>query len=494
MQSLFDNDSATNLPEFTVSELSGAIKRTVEDRFDRIRLRGEISGYRGPHSSGHAYFSLKDERSRIDTVIWRGTFSGLAIKPEEGMEVIVTGRVTTFPGASKYQLVVETLEPAGAGALMALLEERRKKLAAEGLFDEAKKRPLPYMPKVIGVITSPTGAVIRDILHRISDRFPVHVVVWPVKVQGEGSGDQVAAAISGFNALALDGPVARPDLLIVARGGGSLEDLWGFNDEAVVRAVAASTIPLISAVGHETDWTLIDHAADYRAPTPTGAAERAVPVKAELVADQARMAARLASAIGRLMDFRRQTLAGLARGLPSLDQLLALPRRRFDETAMRLTRALELNTINKRRFFEQRASGLAGLPQRLAMKVENARERLHGLGLRADTALTGGMKTRRAALLSQERVLNSLSYRNVLERGFAVIRNADGKPLTRRAAIGGGDRLEIEFADGRLTAAAGESVDTVAVAAEPKPKTAAAKKPVAARSKKDEDSGQGSLF
>ncbi|TPW27831.1 exodeoxyribonuclease VII large subunit [Martelella alba] len=493
MQSLFDTDSATNLPEFTVSELSGAIKRTVEDRFDRIRLRGEISGYRGPHSSGHAYFSLKDERSRIDTVIWRGTFSGLAIKPEEGMEVIVTGKVTTFPGASKYQLVVEALEPAGAGALMALLEERRKKLAAEGLFDAAKKRPLPFMPKVIGVITSPTGAVIRDILHRISDRFPVHVVVWPVKVQGEGSGDQVAAAISGFNAIAPGGPIARPDVLIVARGGGSLEDLWGFNDEAVVRAAADSAIPLISAVGHETDWTLIDHAADYRAPTPTGAAERAVPVKAELVADQARLAARLATAVSRLMDFRRQTLSGLARGLPSLDQLLALPRRRFDEAAMRLTRALELNTINKRRLFEQRASGLAGLPQRLATKVENARERIHVLGLRADTALNAGMKTRRATLVSQERVLNSLSYRNVLERGFAVIRNADGRPLTRRAGISNGDGLEIEFADGRLAAAAGEAVDAPLPAAS-KPKKAAAKKPVAAKRKKDDDSGQGSLF
>jgi exodeoxyribonuclease VII large subunit len=278
MTNLFDPDSTTNLYEYSVSELSGSIKRTVENAFDHVRLRGEISGYRGPHSSGHAYFSLKDDRARIDAVIWKGSFSKLRFRPEEGMEVIATGKVTTFPGSSKYQIVIENLEPAGAGALMALIEERKRKLAAEGLFDEGRKQLLPYMPKVIGVVTSPTGAVIRDILHRISDRFPVHVIVWPVKVQGEGSGDEVANAIRGFNALEEGGPIARPDLLIVARGGGSLEDLWSFNDEAVVRAAAESEIPLISAVGHETDWTLIDYAADMRAPTPTGAAEMARPI------------------------------------------------------------------------------------------------------------------------------------------------------------------------------------------------------------------------
>lgn len=267
MSSFFASDSPSNLAEFSVSELSGSIKRTVENAFDHVRVRGEISGYRGPHSSGHAYFALKDDRARIDAVVWKGTFSRLRFRPEEGMEVIATGKVTTFPGSSKYQIVIESLEPAGAGALMALLEERRRKLAAEGLFDRERKRPLPFLPRVIGVVTSPTGAVIRDILHRISDRFPVHVVVWPVKVQGEGSGDEVAAAIRGFNGVEPGGPFPRPDVLIVARGGGSLEDLWSFNDEAVVRAAAESAIPLISAVGHETDWTLIDHAADVRAPT-----------------------------------------------------------------------------------------------------------------------------------------------------------------------------------------------------------------------------------
>ncbi len=264
MTNLFDTDAASNLTEYTVSELSGSIKRTVETAFDQVRVRGEISGYRGPHSSGHAYFSLKDDRARIDAVVWKGTMSRLKVRPEEGMEVIATGKITTFPGSSKYQIVIESLEPAGAGALMALLEERRCKLAAEGLFDADRKRRLPFLPRVIGVVTSPTGAVIRDILHRISDRFPVHVLVWPVKVQGEGSGNEVANAIRGFNAMTPDGPIPRPDVLIVARGGGSLEDLWSFNDEIVVRAAAESAIPLISAVGHETDWTLIDHAADIR--------------------------------------------------------------------------------------------------------------------------------------------------------------------------------------------------------------------------------------
>ena len=257
-------EPAANIVEYTVSEISAAVKRTVEDAFGYVRVRGEISGYRGPHSSGHAYFTLKDDKARIEAVIWRTAFSRLRFKPEEGLEVIATGKLTTFPGSSKYQIVIEALEPAGVGALMALLEERRKKLAAEGLFDEARKRPLPYLPRVIGVVTSPTGAVIRDILHRLGDRFPVRVLVWPVRVQGETSAAEVAAAIDGFNAIDGRGAIPRPDILIVARGGGSLEDLWSFNEEIVVRAASASSIPLISAVGHETDWTLIDHAADRR--------------------------------------------------------------------------------------------------------------------------------------------------------------------------------------------------------------------------------------
>ena len=256
----------SNTLELSVSELSQSLKRAIEEQFGHVRLRGEVSGYRGPHSSGHCYFALKDQNARIDAIIWKGVFGRLKIKPEEGMEVVATGKVTTYPGRSTYQIVIDAIEPAGVGALLAQLEERRRRLAAEGLFDDARKQLLPYLPRTIGVVTSPTGAVIRDILHRIAARFPVHVLVWPVRVQGETTGAEVAAAIEGFNALPEGGPVARPDLIIVARGGGSLEDLWGFNDEIAVRAAANSLLPLISAVGHETDWTLIDHAADLRAP------------------------------------------------------------------------------------------------------------------------------------------------------------------------------------------------------------------------------------
>src|SRR4051794_12839447 len=272
-------EALINAPEFTVSELSAALKRTVEDAYGHVRVRGEISGFRGAHSSGHCYFTLKDESAKIEAVIWRTTHARMRFRPQEGLEVIATGKLTTYPGSSKYQIVIEALEPAGIGALMALMEARKKKLAAEGLFDEARKQLLPYLPDVIGVITSPTGAVIRDILHRLNDRFPRRVLVWPVRVQGDGSAEEVAAAIRGFNAFPEGGRVPRPDLLIVARGGGSLEDLWSFNEEIVVRAAADSMIPLISAVGHETDVTLIDFASDKRAPTPTAAAEMAVPVR-----------------------------------------------------------------------------------------------------------------------------------------------------------------------------------------------------------------------
>ncbi|EJC69001.1 exodeoxyribonuclease VII, large subunit [Rhizobium leguminosarum bv. viciae WSM1455] len=497
MSNVFDGDSPTNLAEYSVSELSGSIKRTVETAFDQVRVRGEISGYRGPHSSGHAYFALKDDRARIDAVIWKGTFSRLKFRPEEGMEVIATGKVTTFPGSSKYQIVIETLEPAGAGALMALIEERKRKLGAEGLFDAARKRRLPFMPSVIGVVTSPTGAVIRDILHRISDRFPVHVLVWPVKVQGEGSGEEVANAIRGFNALEPSGAIPRPDVLIVARGGGSLEDLWSFNDEIVVRAAAESAIPLISAVGHETDWTLIDYAADVRAPTPTGAAEMAVPVKAELEAQAAGLAARLQGCMNRQMDQRRQSVRALMRALPSLDQLLALPRRRFDEAATGLGRGLELNTINKRRGFERVAAHLrpdllagriterrqtlnermaraermverlidrsksrvdraeailASLPARLKTQTDRGRERLGNLSRHADTAVRHQLTRARSELSAQDRVLQSLSYKNVLKRGYAVIRDEDNRPVSQAAHLSAGMGIAIEFADGRVGA------------------------------------------
>lgn len=532
MSDIFSHAALSNLAEFSVSELSGSIKRTVETAFEQVRVRGEISGYRGPHSSGHAYFSLKDDRARIDAVIWKGTFSRLKFRPEEGMEVIATGKITTFPGSSKYQIVIESLEPAGAGALMALLEDRRRRLAAEGLFDAARKRPLPFMPRVIGVVTSPTGAVIRDILHRISDRFPVHVVVWPVKVQGEGSGEEVANAIRGFNALKPGGDIARPDVLIVARGGGSLEDLWSFNDEIVVRAAAESEIPLISAVGHETDTTLIDYAADVRAPTPTGAAEMAVPVRAELEAQLSGLAARLSGSVSRQMDNRRQGVRALVRALPSLDQLLALPRRRFDEAASGLGRGLEMTTLNKRRAFERSASGLRpetllnglkhhrqriiermhraetlverrllqgkgrvdsfdsalrSLPARLLGQLERQKERVVTAARRADTAVLHRMAQNRSGLAAHDRILQSLSYKNVLNRGYAVIRDEENRPLTRGAAIASGAVVSMEFADGRVSAlTTGEGT--------PAPETAAAPKKKPAKPVSSDPGNQGNLF
>src|SRR5271168_4836293 len=294
-------EALINAPEFTVTELSSALKRTVEDAYGHVRVRGEITGFRGAHASGHCYFALKDDGAKIEAVIWKFAHARMRFKPQEGLEVIATGKLTTYPGSSKYQIVIEALEPAGVGALMALMEERKKKLAAEGLFDEARKQLLPWLPEVIGVVTSPTGAVIRDILHRLEDRFPRHVLVWPVKVQGEGSAEQVAAAIRGFNALKEGGRIPRPDVLIVARGGGSLEDLWSFNEEIVVRAAAESRIPLISAVGHETDWTLIDLVADARAPTPTKAAEWAVPKYSELIDTLEKMMLRKRTAVRRAL-------------------------------------------------------------------------------------------------------------------------------------------------------------------------------------------------
>jgi exodeoxyribonuclease VII large subunit len=419
-----------NLPEMTVSELSAELKRTVEENFSYVRLRGEVMSYRGPHSSGHVYFSLKDAGARIDAIIWKGNFARLKFKPEEGLEVVVTGKVTTYAGKSSYQIVIDSLEPAGAGALMALLEERKKKLKAEGLFDEARKKPLPYLPLVIGVVTSPTGAVIRDILHRLSDRFPRRVLVWPVRVQGETCAAEVAAAIEGFNALKVGDKIPRPDVLIVARGGGSLEDLWGFNEEIVARAAASSEIPLISAVGHETDFTLIDFVSDKRAPTPTAAAELAVPVRAELLAATASHAARLSGSLRRFFDQLRNELRGLSRGIPSLDTILAMPRQKLDACGDRLPRALRANAHQHRVGFTRAAGRLT--PVSLRARLERLRERVRSLA----------------------QLVEAYSYHKVLDRGFALVRDAAGAPLRTAAAIAGGDRLEIEFSDGRVAATA----------------------------------------
>ncbi|KAA0971864.1 exodeoxyribonuclease VII large subunit [Aureimonas fodinaquatilis] len=525
--SFFDDPDASqsnlsNAAEYSVSEISGALKRTVEQTFGHVRVRGEISGYRGPHSSGHAYFSLKDEKARLEAVIWKTSFSKLAFKPEEGLEVVATGRLTTYPGSSKYQIVIEDMKPAGAGALMALLNERRLKFEAEGLFDKARKQPLPYLPRVIGIITSPTGAVIRDICHRIADRFPVHLIVWPVRVQGETSGAEVAEAIEGFNALPAGGTLPRPDLLIVARGGGSLEDLWGFNDEAVVRAASLSTIPLISAVGHETDWTLLDHVADMRAPTPTGAAEMAVPVRAEIAATLAALHARNGAAVSRLVQQEKRQLQTLARALPSADMLLAMPRRHLDELSVNLDRCLRsaiagerqrftvaagalqpnrlaVMLLDRRNGLERLANGLdnglaqgifrkrqaferiaaAIRPHTVARMRDEARQRLAQTSRSFDTACSRLLEDRRNLLSGIWRVAGSLDPRRVLERGYTIVRDSEGQPITQAAGLQSGMAFSVEFAGGELRHA-------VATSGEP------AKQP-ASRTKRP-PANQGDLF
>ncbi|MGH1418783.1 MAG: exodeoxyribonuclease VII large subunit [Hyphomicrobiaceae bacterium] len=441
--------AGANAPEFSVTELAGAIKRTLEDGFGYVRLRGEVSGYRGPHASGHCYFGLKDEKAKIDAVVWRGVFSKLKVRPEEGMEVIAHGRVTSYPGASKYQIVIDRLEPAGVGALMALLEERKKKFAAEGLFDPERKKAVPFLPKVVGIVTSPTGAVIRDMLAGFHERFPTRVMVWPVRVQGETSGGEVARAIAGFNAMRPGDAIARPDVLIVARGGGSLEDLWGFNDEAVVRATAESDIPIISAVGHETDWTLIDLVADARAPTPTKAAEWVVPNHTDLLEQMGGLGTRLMTVIRRQLDVARTHLKAAARGLPNRDDLLALPRQRFDAADKRLGRALLANT----RAHHTRQARVAGRlhPRLLLGRLQRAGEHLNVLSNRQGQALRTVTQVRRQRLQSASQLLNSLSYQSVLARGFALVRDANARPVRDVASATAAQQLDVQFQDGRLT-------------------------------------------
>jgi exodeoxyribonuclease VII large subunit len=489
-----DTLAGGNVVEYTVSEISSAIKRTMEDTFSHVRVRGELGRISRP-ASGHIYLDLKDERSVIGGVIWRGTATRLSFRPEEGLEVIVTGRITTYPGSSKYQIVIETIEPAGVGALMALLEERKRKLAAEGLFDETKKRSLPFLPRVIGIITSPSGAVIRDMLHGFAERFPSHVIVWPVRVQGETCASEVAAAIRGFNSMAPGGPIPRPDVLIVARGGGSLEDLWGFNEEIAVRAAAQSDIPLISAVGHETDWTLIDLAADARAPTPTKAAEWAVPKRTELIARNAELAARLGVVIHRSLDGLRRELRAAVRGLPRLGDLLSLPRQRFDTAAIRLARARQAYASAQRAAFSawaarlrpallgtrlerdqgRLATAVAGvrrsyaavlrqqrnLAERASLRLvtrllnqraEKATERLHAAVPRLRRALMLGVRRERSRLDASAQLLAALSHKRVLERGFALIHTPDGAMVRKISSAKAHERLIIEFADGRLGA------------------------------------------
>jgi exodeoxyribonuclease VII large subunit len=442
--------TATNLVEYTVSELAFALRRTVEDNFGLVKLRGEISGFKGRHASGHCYFTLKDEHACIEAVIWKSTFQRLKFKPEQGLEVIARGRVTTYPDKSKYQIVIDELEPAGVGALMALLEQRKKMLAAEGLFHEQRKKKLPYLPRIVGVVTSPTGAVIRDILHRLADRCPCHVLVWPVRVQGETCAAEVAGAIAGFNALMIGAAVPRPDLIIVARGGGSLEDLWGFNEEIIARAVAASAIPLISAVGHETDWTIIDLVADWRAPTPTAAAERAVPVRAELLVTVRNFGMRAISNLRRALEARRSRFLAAARGLPRRAEILELPRQRLDSASGRLPRVLLASARAHRGALERCAARLR--PHIVARAATSGRERLIRLDRSRERAASAMIERARRKLDEQAKLLGTLAYHNVLTRGFTLVRDASGAMLRRASEVKPGAALDIEFADGHIGA------------------------------------------
>ncbi|HBZ45425.1 MAG TPA: exodeoxyribonuclease VII large subunit [Maritimibacter sp.] len=506
-----------NAPEFSVSELSGAVKRMIEGEFGHVRIRGEVGRVSRPRS-GHVYLDLKDDKAVLSGVMWKGVAARQATQPEEGMEVVATGRLTTFPGQSKYQIVIEEIAPAGMGALMAMLEKRKAALHAEGLFAPERKQALPFLPEVIGVVTSPSGAVIRDILHRLRDRFPRKVLIWPVAVQGERCAPEVANAIRGFNALTPGGAIPRPDVLIVARGGGSVEDLWGFNEEAVVRATAESDIPLISAVGHETDTTLIDYASDRRAPTPTAAAEIAVPVRRDLLAWTAEQEGRLTAALMQGITRRAQRLTDLSRALPRAETLLDTPRQRLDRAgdrlpaalrsvvhqgearlsrvagglrpslltgrtgqmrdrlqnwSGRLAPALERGRLAKARELEKVAPRLD--PRRIDQARERGQRDLEALSARLARAGQGQIDGWQARLDGLDRMRQTLGYTETLKRGYAVVRG-DGDVVTTQAAAKAAGALEIEFADGKLAVGGGAV------------KATSKKKP------KEEPPEQGSLF
>lgn len=463
-----DTPTASNIPEYGVSDLAGAIRRTLEGAFGRVRVRGEITEMKR-YPSGHVYLSLKDADAKIEAVIWKSAVRNLGTLPENGVEMIATGRISTYADRSKYQLVIERLEYAGEGALLARIEALRKRLLAEGLFDEDRKRPIPRLPRVIGVVTSEKGAVIQDIRTTIARRFPRRIILWPVMVQGQGAAEQIAAAIRGFDAIEPGGRVPRPDVLIVARGGGSLEDLMAFNEEIVVRAAAMCSIPLISAVGHETDTTLIDFASDRRAPTPTAAAELAVPARAELVAALAQTGARLAQAAAGLLNQARLRLLRAERGLPDVPARLAQSRQRLDDIGERLPRALAslltarrqslaaLRVPHPREGILARRAAVQALSLRLSAAWGRQRD-----GRAAAPALTRLSPAPVLALIRQKRAvleglsarLESASYQSVLARGFALVRDADGHAVTAAKSVSPGQALRLTFADGDVRAQA----------------------------------------
>lgn len=508
---------SSNMPELSVSELSTALKRTIETAYDHVRVRGEL-GRVTIARSGHMYADLKDDKAVLNTIMWKGQVSRLPFRPEEGLEVIATGRLSTYPGRSNYQLIADNLRPAGVGALMALLEERKKKLAAEGLFDEQHKKRLPFLPATVGVVTSPTGAVIRDILHRIGDRFPVRVILWPALVQGDTAAPQITAAIRGFNAMT---GADRPDVLIVGRGGGSIEDLWPFNEEDVVRAAFESEIPLISAVGHETDTTLIDYVSDARAPTPTGAAEIAVPVRSELQLQLEDIGQRLKHALVR--NIKRGAERVEATRLPRPERLLETKRQRFDTVGDRLPRALQTQVERRRARLDAISAGLvspkqivqekrgkldvfasrlgAGLSQAAAKKriafarsasrlrpeplvsdARRARKALSDTARRARPALDRILAAKKQAFASEEKLLETLSYQATLKRGYAIVRDANGKVLRTIGQVAEESEIGLTLADGQINLSpTGQATKT------PKPKAPKS-------TPKKDGSDQGSLF
>ncbi|MEQ1817996.1 MAG: exodeoxyribonuclease VII large subunit [Terricaulis sp.] len=472
MKEMSDAAAATtaqsNLPELSVSELASAVKRTMETNFDRVRVRGEL-GRVLIAKSGHLYVDLKDEGATISTVMWKANVQQLGFKPEEGLEVVAEGRLSTYPGRSQYQLICERMSPAGVGALLAQLEKLKQKLQGEGLFARERKKPIPYLPRTIGVVTSPTGAVIRDILHRLGERFPCRVIVWPVLVQGPEAAGQVARAIKGFNGVQ---GRDRPDVLIVARGGGSIEDLWAFNEEIVVRAAAASEIPLISAVGHETDTTLIDYASDHRAPTPTAAAERAVPVRAELIERVTSADGRLKNGLVRGLERRRTELRAAAAKLPRLETLFQIPQQRYDRAAERLNAALVTNTRAAQSKLDRVAARLR--PEALAQDISRRRELLNRASARIAPAMKRTLEAHRKHLDGAARMLESLSHKSVLARGFVMVHREDGSLVRAAKDLSPGDEIELTFADDKQRAvidpARAPASDTNSDPEPPKPK------------------------
>jgi exodeoxyribonuclease VII large subunit len=468
-----DEPAPTNVPEYTVSEISGAVKRTLEGNFARVRVRGEITELKR-YPSGHIYLSLKDEGGKIAGVVWKSATSRLGLAPENGIEVIATGRISAYGDRSTYQLVIDRMEFAGAGALLARIEMLRVRLAAEGLFDAARKQALPLLPDIVGVISSERGAVIQDIRTTIARRFPRRIILWPVPVQGEGAAERIAEAIAGFDALPPGGPIPRPDVLIVARGGGSLEDLMAFNEEIVLRAAAACRVPLISAVGHETDTTLIDFVSDRRAPTPTAAAELAVPSRAELAAGLAQNGARLVGALNRLAQEGRLRLQRAERGLPDLPSLLGAARQRLDDRTARLALALPGRVQAARQHLAERAVRLRlALPNlvaarhgALALAAERLRSALRHASVRraaeaarilprlTDAPLRARLREAHARLDGLAARLDSVSYRRVLARGYALVTDGGGHPVASAKAVKPGAALALRFADGEVKATA----------------------------------------